>query len=130
MLTKQLFESLIKKDISDKTFNLYNNLWLTYKQMLGKNATPESFIKVLNVREIEQDDDLRQRRLFAKKQIPKVEKTIKDLESKKADLNKTIDWLQEEGSQITDYYRYEKLQLNRKIKEAKLELLRLKNSIK
>ena len=129
-MNKSNFEKLIKKDISDKTFSLYNALWVAYKQFIGDEAHKKDFVELLNIKNISQDNELKQRRQNAKKVLPILIKKLRDLENRKKDLEQTINWLSRQGSQITDQYKYEKLTVTKEIKYTKLEILHLKNSIR
>ena len=129
-MNKTNFEKLIKKDISHETFSLYNALWIAYKETVGDEAQKKDFIKLLNIKIIPQDNELKEKRQAAKKKLPKLNKKLKDLALRKKDLEQTIQWLDKQGSQITDQYKYEKLTIAKEIKHTKLEILRLKNSIK
>lgn len=83
-MNKTNFEKLIKKDISDETFSLYNALWIAYKDILGNEAAHKTdFLKLLNIKSIPQDNKLKEKRQAAKKKLPKLKKKLKDLESRK-----------------------------------------------
>ena len=129
-MNKANFEKLIKKDISDETFSLYNALWIAYKENIGDEAHKKDFIKLLNIKSIPQDNELKEKRQAAKKLLPELNKKLKNLEVRKKDLEQTIQWLDKQKSQIVDQYKYEKLSVAKEIKQTKLEILRLKNSIK
>lgn len=131
-MNKASFEKLIKKDISDKTFNLYlclYNSFLEHLDLDDSKKSLESFIKVLNIKNISQDSELKQRRINARKQLPKLEKMLKELNRKKSDIEQTIEWLNKQGSTLTNSYRYEKLKITREIKNITSEIRKIKNSI-
>ncbi len=131
-MLKSDFELMIKKDISDKTFDLYLYLYNSFLEHLDLDDTKkslESFIKILNIKNIPQDNELKQRRIDARKQLPKLEKTLKELNRKKSDVEQTVEWLNKQGSTLTDSYRYEKLKITKEIKKITSEIRKIKNSI-
>ena len=130
MMNKANFEKLIKKDISHETFSLYNALWIAYKQIIGDEAHKKDFIKLLNIRAIPQDNELKAARQFAKKNLPKLYDKLKALESRKAEVDQMIIWSNKQDFSFVGNYKYEKLQLLRDIKEVKSQIYKLKNSIK
>ena len=129
-MNKANFEKLIKKDISDETFSLYNALWIAYKETVGDEAHKKDFIKLLNIRAIPQDNELKAARQFAKKNLPKLYDKLKALESRKAEVDQMIIWSNKQDFSFVSNYKYEKLQLLRDIKEVKSQIYKLKNSIK
>ena len=130
MMNKANFEKLIKKDISHETFSLYNALWIAYKETVGDEAHKKDFIKLLNIRAIPQDNELKAARQFAKKNLPKLYDKLKALESRKAEVDQMIIWSNKQDFSFVSNYKYEKLQLLRDIKEVKSQIYKLKNSIK
>ena len=129
-MNKANFETLIKKDISDETFYLYKALWDKYKEILGENARKKDFIKILNVKNIPQDNNLKELRAYAKKEIPRLQHKIQDLENRLKEISETITWLDKQGSGLTINYRYEKIKLAKELKTTKISLLRLQKNIK
>ena len=130
MMNKANFEKLIKKDISHETFSLYNALWIAYKETVGDEAHKKDFIKLLNIKAIPQDNELKAARQFAKKNLPKLYDKLKALESRKAEVDQMIIWSNKQDFSFVSNYKYEKLQLLRDIKEVKSQIYKLKNSIK
>lgn len=131
-MTKAYFEKLIKKDISDKTWNLYNNLFEKYLEVARLSDDEESsykFLNLLNLKSIPLDNDLKERRLEAKRALPKLEKRLKELKARKIDIEQTIKWLEKQESTLTDSYKYEKLRITKEIKKITSEIRRIKNSI-
>ena len=131
-MLKSDFESMIKKDISDKTFDLYLCLYKSFLEHLDLDDTKkslESFIKVLYIKNLSQDTELKQRRINARKQLPKLEKTLKELNRKKSEVEQTVEWLNKQGSMLTDSYKYEKLKITKEIKKITSEIRKIKNSI-
>ena len=129
-MNKTNFEKLIKKDISHETFSLYNALWIAYKETVGDEAHKKDFIKLLNIKVIPQDNELKAARQFAKKNLPKLYDKLKALESRKAEVDQMIIWSNKQDFSFVSNYKYEKLQLLRDIKEVKSQIFKLKNSIK
>lgn len=129
-MNKANFEKLIKKDISHETFSLYNALWIAYKETVGDEAHKKDFIKLLNIKAIPQDNELKAARHLAKKNLPKLYDKLKALESRKAEVDQMIIWSNKQDFSFVSNYKYEKLQLLRDIKEVKSQIYKLKNSIK
>lgn len=129
-MNKANFEKLIKKDISHETFSLYNALWIAYKEIVGDEAHKKDFIKLLNIKVIPQDNELKAARQFAKKNLPKLYDKLKALEIRKAEVDQMIIWSNKQDFSFVDNYKYEKLQLLRDIKKVKSQIYKLKNSIK
>ena len=129
-MNKTNFEKLIKKDISHETFSLYNALWIAYKETVGDEAHKKDFIKLLNIKAIPQDNELKAARQFAKKNLPKLYDKLKALESRKAEVDQMIIWSNKQDFSFVSNYKYEKLQLIRDIKDVKSQIYKLKNSIK
>lgn len=129
-MNKANFEKLIKKDISDETFSLYNALWIAYKETIGDEAHKKDFIKLLNTKVIPQDNELKAARQFAKKHLPKLYDKLKALEIRKAEVDQMIIWSNKQDFSFVNSYKYEKLQLLRDIKDVKSQIYKLKNSIK
>ena len=102
------FEKLIKKDISHETFSLYNALWIAYKEAVGDEAHKKDFIKLLNIKVIPQDNELKAARQFAKKQLPKLYDKLKALETRKTEVDQMIIWSNKQDFSFVNNYKYEK----------------------
>ena len=117
-MTKQEFEKLIKKCINMQTYKIYEDMF----NASGLESV-ESFIQLLNRRNIPEDYKLKSLRIEGKREIPKIEKKIKKLESRISDIDQIVNWLEEE-SELVKFYRCEKIKIQTKVRKLKASLKR------
>lgn len=127
ILKKADLEKSIGKVISEDTFKLYLYLWEAYIcYTRSEKCSLKDFLKLLNVKAIPEDEQLKKRLIEAKKRLPQIKKEMSDLQNKKAKIEAEIKYFKSIDDSINlSKQGFERLAIQKKLKKLKLEKLRL-----